>query len=265
MIRNGTTLRRSLRIVAEITILAGYLGCATSSAHAVPLNDLFDGETTPTITAGDKLFSDWTLIANDFETDLTRIDVAPLASPGNNPGLQFVDTGGVLVAGFPDIAESPEKEVFEEEDLFSNIIDFTFQYTVTILDPRQTIVGASLALTDFVADGAGILNIDETIEETEFFPLTLAGLTTQVQTSLMPIQVVLLDEDSFESQRSLLITTNVFGFVEVPEGSGDSADLVQINSFEQRFAQVPEPVALCLFAAGLVGLGFIARRRRDAM
>ena len=264
MIRTGTTVMRVPCTLVQITLAALLLGTAANKAHAIPLSDFFIDDEPPTITAGNLLFSDWTLIANAFETDLSQIDVRPLESPANNTGLQFVDTGGVLVAEFPEVEEIPELELasevslLQEEDLFSNIFDFIFQYTVTIIDPQQAIGGASLALTDFVVDGAGILTIDETIENTDIFPVGLDGLSVLVQTVEEPNQEFLFDEDPFDPQRSLLVTTNVFGLVEVPEGPSGSGDLVRINSFEQRFLQVPEPETLSLFAAGLLGLGFFS-------
>lgn len=272
MIRTGTTVMRCLRTLVQITLAACLLGVAANKAYAVPLSDLLDEDEPQTITAGNLLFSDWTLIGNAFETDLSQIDVRPLATPGNNTGLQFVDTGGVLVADFPEIEDVPslelsaEKSLLQDEDLFSNIFDFLFQYTVTTLDPRETLVEASLALTGFVVDGAGILTIDETLEDTDLFPVGLDGLSILVQTVEEPNQEFLFDTDPLDSQRSLLVTTNVFGLVEVPEVPGDSGDLVRINSFEQRFLQVPEPPSLGLLAVGLVTLtffGWFGRKARD--
>ena len=273
MIRTGTTVMRFLYTILQVAFVACLLGFAANKAYAIPLSDLLDEDEPQTITAGSLLFSDWTLIANGFETDLSQIDVRPLATPGNNTGLQFVDTGGVLVADFPEIEKIPEPEepelslekgLLQDEDIFSNIFDFLFQYTVTLLDPRETIVEASLELTDFVVDGAGILTIDETLEDTDLFPVGLDGLSVLVQTVEEPNQEFLFDTDPLDSQRSLLVTTNVFGLVEVPEVPGDSGDLVRINSFEQRFLQVPEPATFGLLAVGLVTLTFLGWFGRKA-
>ena len=96
MIRTSRMLRWYLGVFAHCAIVACLSGPAANGAYAIPLTDLVGGETPTMLTAGDKLFSGWTLLSNPGETDLSQIDVTPLADPANNPGLRYTDTGGVL-------------------------------------------------------------------------------------------------------------------------------------------------------------------------
>ena len=78
-----------------LSALIGLLGLSAERVYAIPLGDLLTGGT---ITAGDKAFTNWVNLGDSSTNpvDLSKIDVAPLNDPSNNPGLLFTATGGVL-------------------------------------------------------------------------------------------------------------------------------------------------------------------------
>ena len=254
MAQFGAALLRHSRKTLSAALFSALFGLATNTAQAVPLTDLLDSDPAATITAGSFLFSDWRLIANDAETDLSQIDVTAVTDSAFGPGLKFEDTGNVLLAEMPII--DPPALAQTTSDFF----DITFQYTVTLLDLSQELVAASLELLEFAIDGTGNVDIDETVQRTEPFPRPVAGLNVFAIGIPIPVEMELLDSESFEAQRRVIVTTNIFGVVEGP------GDLARIDSFEQLFATIPEPASLGLFSAGLVGLaalGRFGRRRRD--
>ena len=102
MIRFCAVLRRSLRATAELTILLAFFGLLASKAYAIPLGDRIAEGEPQGITAGNLVFSEWNLISNDSETDLSQIDVTAVVGQPLGSGLRFTDTGGVLVAEIPD-------------------------------------------------------------------------------------------------------------------------------------------------------------------
>lgn len=242
MIRTGRKLRRCLAAAAQGVVVACFSGPMATGAQAIPLADLFGGETPEAIVAGDKLFSGWTLLSNNDGTDLSQIDVTPLADPADNPGLRYTDTGGVLVL-----------------DTLGEEFGFTFQFTVTVLDPRQQITGNSLELVDVATEGFALVQVRESVEDAA---QTTTLATKDVISQGEPAFEVLLDVETFLPQESLVVTTAVVGLV---EGLDDFGRLTQ---FDQRFTQtliaVLEPASLGVFLAGLAGLLVLSRRPRKA-
>lgn len=239
MIRFGKRLQRSFRVIALLAMAVWLLGPTAEEAAAIPLSELFvDTDVPQTITAGDKLFTNWTLLSNGDNTDLSQIDVTPLNDPANNPGLRYTDTGGVLTL-----------------DTLGEEFGFSFQYTVTVLDPSQMIIGNSLELVDFATENFALLEVQETVQD--------IGQTTTIATKTVASQgqppfEQPFDEVAFLPQQGLVVTTIFLGLI---EGEGDFAQLAQLD---QRFAQaeIPEPASLGLFLAGLIGFGLLSRFSR---
>lgn len=237
MIRTSRMLRCYLGAFA-----ASICGLTANSAHAIPLSDLFGGETPETIVAGDKLFSNWQLVTNEAETDLSQIDVTPLDDPANNPGLRYTDTGGALTLDTPG-------EEFQ----------ISFRFTVTVLDPTQQISGNSLELVDAATEGFALVQILEGVDDgTEDTILATKVVTSQGEP---PIDEPLA-EATFAPQQSIGVSTILFGVVEGAEDFG------RLTQFDQRFSQVsivvPEPASLSVFVVGLVGLGLLGRASHKA-
>ena len=79
-------------------------------------------------------------------------------------------------------------------------------------------------------------------------------LHNEVTAAASGIGQQLFDQTGFAPQSSLSIETYI-----ILAGGGDG-DSVSLNSFSQRFSQVPEPGAFLLLMVGLAGLGYRQRR-----
>jgi hypothetical protein len=210
--------------------------------HAVPepttLKDLFAGET---ITADDKLFSNWTLletpqIENGGLVDLSQIEVTPLTDDPLNPGIKFTAPDGAL--GTPA----------SHTGLSSASLHFS--YTVETTSGQPLIKDNSLLLNDFSFDAGSDASIR--ISET---------LTDTSGASLGGKEVIAVPGDTpgtgnpnhFDSADfALQSVVQVETLIEI-EGSGDN-DLASVRMFEQRFSQVPEPDAHIIALLGMLGL-----------
>ena len=235
-------LLHNLKLTVAATALVGALALASGSAQAtlITLDQLFAGAT---ITAGDKLFSNFFEEVNSGSkvVDTTLIDVTPLNDGGLDPGpgLKFTalqDTmsgvGALAVTG-------------------GDFIDFRFSFDVTVLAPGLLIKDNSLSFMPDVS-GGGSASIDETVFE--FF--TGPSIGTKSVFADGEFGGVLFDEiDITPPRTTIFVEKDIF----VDSFFGDA----EILMFTQRFSQVrvPEPGTLALFGLGLVGLGFMRRRK----
>ncbi len=222
-----------------VGLLACVLTGTAAPVHAVPLLDLLNGQP---ITAGDKVFSGWTLVnlvSTDpaSDPDLALIDVSARHDPFN-PGLHFESNGQLTVDGV-------------------NFIDLQLGFLVETLDAQPRILGSSLQLGDVAFGGIGgsatiiasaVAGSGDTFPDQTVFADNLFGLVNAFASTSFPLE------------SALFVTTNLLV-------TGDfEGDSVTVNNWEQRFSEVPEPGTLALLASGAIAAAVRSRgdRRRVA-
>ena len=221
----------------------GLMFVCMSGAQAIPLSTLLDGGS---ITAGDKLFSEWSYLYDTSAVnrvfDPTNIEVTPLNDGGDNPGpgLQFdILNGELTVTG----------------DGIYAYVDLMLGFHVDVLDPLRRIKDNSLQLL------AGSLTTQAREPDTgiyiqEFVGTTLGGtdLVNFKEVEFSQIGTVQtsnsIDTAVFAPQDGIWVTKNILVWA---AGADETATL---GSFSQRFSQeVPEPGTLALVGiAGLIAL-----------
>ena len=225
---------KALRMLVCTLLFGGLPVGSAVRAQDLTLLDLFQGET---ITAGDKVFSNWQL--DDFTLgptaagSLDDIFVTPLEDEPLNPGVKFnipngLNTGDsfVVLEFFFDVSTASGEALIKDNSLWLN--GFTFV-------PGST---------------GGVINFFEAISDAAGAPL--GSKFVQALPGDTPDSG---DPDHFDSAefapQSLV---HVFKQIELV------GDGVILTMFEQRFSQVPEPSSLVLLTFGLVAS--LSRRPR---
>ena len=212
-------------------------------AEAVSLAALFQGQT---ITADDKLFSNWTLLnqeTNNGIVDPTKIDVTPLVDDPLNPGLKYtgeVDALGTFF-GHPGGA-------------FARL---RFSFVVETTDGRPLIKDNSLLVNGWIFDStpAPTISISETVPNGGRLTLGSKSVIATPNDTPNSGNPNHFDSADFAPQATIDVET----FIEIL--GPNTNDGARLTMFEQRFSQIPEPSSLML-AGIVVALFGLARRTR---
>jgi hypothetical protein len=232
------------------TLVGLLLAFATTAAQAIPLSNLFNGDT---LQVEDKLFSDWRLkgFVDPLDAppiDLDLIDVTGISGDPLNSGLNFAIGGGGLQAGGAGL-----------EDYLA----LWFEFKVTVLDQSMRIKDNELNFFNgWFASADTFLLINETVcTSANCVPTNPDVLAyKEVLVDILPGQPdIFVEQDiqNFLPQQAIWVAK--FIVVETYDG-----EPVGITNFQQFFSQevvsVPEPGTLVMIALGLIGVGFGRRR-----
>lgn len=208
------------------------------------------------IKVRDKIFQNWTLIKNEGRVtgsapkpaappapDLDKILVTPIDEP-NNPGLKFTDNSPIE-EGWSFFGSPGRNFVIETE----------FEFDVVVVDGRPLIKDNSLELQSFATGGpgGGLIQIDEMLFSAQDNFITDKTVFHSVEPG---IPDRLFDSKTFQP------TNFVRPLLEVFLATDEAGGFFDLNMFEVRFSQVPEPSMFAISSLGLLSVGIFGWRRK---
>ncbi len=222
-----------------------------SQAHAISLNTLIS--TNGSITQGDKRFDNFSA-SIDFQTGTV--------SPTSNAG---IDVQGITVGTQLGLRFSGPFIASNTSGL--STLSYNIQYDVTALNPNFRIQGLQGALINSTVTG----NADALLSIEALRPATsgesvasLLGVASATNVTPQSGVIGLTSNLGRIHVDQTFVLFSQGGTVITEGGPVAGTGSVTVGSIETRFSQVniiPEPASLVLMASGLLGLGFVARRR----
>jgi hypothetical protein len=265
-------VERGLRLAALGAIVGGVftMGTVVSAAAAIgfpgsTLGVTVNGNAPNSITVNDKIFSNFTCTISTSQgtVSLTQggcsgvtITPLPIGTAGLDPTAN--NYAGISIGGgFSANAISADAT-----------LDFKITYDLMV-DPNSSNKISDVHMSfDLDAVGFAFTQVSETINAAEFVaPFTISvfdnnplpdQFSQQSQMALLPVPVKKL---SVSKDIKLIAFCNAdqSGMCVAPQTGGNFSSG---SIIDQRFSQVPEPASLGILGSGLIGLGWLARRRR---
>ena len=202
---------------------------ATIIGPQVALSTLLDAGT---VTAGDKVFTNFGYTFTNDMPGAIGVSVVPIRDDLGNYGIRFVGS-------FHDLGSSAG----------GSAAVITYKLTA---GPERLISDAHLAGDPDLTGTTGFIKVTETflpLGQFDQFTMRIYDDEGQVPAKLMDSTIFTTPIQSLDVQKGISAS--------VPAGGG-SATMMFVD---QTFSQVPEPVAGLLMLCGIASLGFVRKRR----